>query len=229
MSRTVLVTGGTGGIGGAVAERFVSAGDRVVIAGREPERTQRVASRLGARAITCDVTDVAAVESLAEQIPELDVLACAAGGLVPARTAGTELQGIVQTWEDSYALNVIGAVAVVTAMLPRMRAGGVILTVSSIGAEYAGNCYGAAKAALAAWTAGLSAEVGARGIRANAISPGYIEDTGFFGDSMTPERRQRLIDATHDKRPGRPDDVGGAWRTSWRAPTRSTSPARRCT
>ncbi len=61
-----------------------------------------------------------------------------------------------------------------SAVLPGLRPGGAVINVGSIGAEYASTSYGAAKAALAAWTAGLSAEVGRRGLTANVISPGYM-------------------------------------------------------
>ena len=77
----------------------------------------------------------------------------------------------------------------------------------SIGAECASTSYGAAKAALAAWTAGLSAEVGARGLTANVTSPGSIAETDFFRGRLTEERRDRPIKATHDGRAGRPGDI----------------------
>jgi 3-oxoacyl-[acyl-carrier protein] reductase len=80
-------------------------------------------------------------------------------------------------------------------------------TAAELGAEYASTSYGAAKAALAAWTAGLSAEVGPRGLTANVISPGYTEQTGFFRGRLTEQRRAALIAATHDGRAGRPGDI----------------------
>lgn len=92
-------------------------------------------------------------------------------------------------------------------MLPLIPAGVRVINVSSIGAEYVGSCYGAAKAAVAAWTAGLSAQIGPRGITANAISPGYIADTAFFQGQLSDDRRAALIEATHDKRAGTPDDI----------------------
>lgn len=63
------------------------------------------------------------------------------------------------------------------------------------------------KAAVAACTAGLSVQVGPRGITANAIAPGYIADTGFFRDTLNHERQASLIAATHDKRAGLPEDI----------------------
>jgi 3-oxoacyl-[acyl-carrier protein] reductase len=82
-----------------------------------------------------------------------------------------------------------------------------VISIGTIGAERGGGSYGAAKAALASWNAYLSAEIGPRGVTANVISPGYIADTNFFRDRLTRQRRDNLIAATHDKRPGRPDDI----------------------
>ena len=103
--------------------------------------------------------------------------------------------------------NLLSAVLTTTAVLGGLRAGGSIINVGSIGAEYASTSYGAAKAALAAWTAGLSAEVGARGLTANVISPGYIAETDFFRGRLTEERKAALIRATHDGRAGQPGDI----------------------
>jgi 3-oxoacyl-[acyl-carrier protein] reductase len=82
-----------------------------------------------------------------------------------------------------------------------------VISIGTIGAERGGGSYGAAKAALASWNADLSSEIGPRGVTANVISPGYIAGTGFFRDRLTSQRRETLIAATHDKRPGRPDDI----------------------
>ncbi len=94
-----------------------------------------------------------------------------------------------------------------SAVLPGLRPGGTIINVGSIGAEYASTSYGAAKAALAAWTAGLSADVGRRGLTANVISPGYTAGTGFFRGRLTEQRKTALIGATHNGRAGQPEDV----------------------
>jgi 3-oxoacyl-[acyl-carrier protein] reductase len=94
-----------------------------------------------------------------------------------------------------------------TAVLGKLREGGSIINVSSIGAEHAATSYGAAKAALAAWTAGLSSEVGSRGLTANVIAPGFIAGTNFFHGTLTGQRRTALIDATHNRRAGQPSDI----------------------
>ena len=108
--------------------------------------------------------------------------------------------------EDS-TLDLLSAVLTTTALAPLLRQGGSVVTVGSIGAEYAGSSYGAAKAALAAWTAGVSAELGPAGVSANTVSPGYIAGTDFFHGRLSDERRERLIAATHDGRPGTVEDI----------------------
>ena len=61
--------------------------------------------------------------------------------------------------------------------------------------------------ALSAWSAGLSAELGPLGVTANVVSPGYIAGTEFFQGGMTEARHELLVEETHDKRPGTPEDV----------------------
>lgn len=82
--------------------------------------------------------------------------------------------------------------------------------VGSIGAEYASTSYGAAKAALAAWSAGASAQGGARAVTVNLIAPGYIAGTEFFRGQLTEQRRTELIAATHTGREGRVADIAEA-------------------
>lgn len=211
MSRVVLVTGGGSGLGKAVAARFRAAGDTVIITGRDAARLASTGAEIGAATVTCDATDPRQVARLADEVgPDLDVLVNMAGGNTDfTRPAGqpSDLEDIAAAWRANLDANLLSAVLTTSAVLPKMRAGGTIINVSSIGAEYAATSYGAAKAAVAAWTAGLSAEAGPRGLTANVISPGYIAGTGFFHGRLTQQREERLIGATHDGRAGQPDDV----------------------
>ena len=211
----VLVTGGGSGLGKAVAARFGAAGAAVIVTGRNAARLAETAAELGAKAVAGDATDPRQVAAMAAEVGgELDVLVNMAGGNTDfTRTARHDHDGaaylddIAAAWRANLDANLLSAVLTTSAVLPRMRPGGSVINVSSIGAEYASTSYGAAKAALAAWTAGLSAEVGPLGLTANVISPGYIEQTGFFHGRLTEQRRAALIAATHDGRAGRPDDI----------------------
>jgi 3-oxoacyl-[acyl-carrier protein] reductase len=102
---------------------------------------------------------------------------------------------------------VISAVLVTSALAPRLAKNGRVINIGSIAGRRGGGSYGAAKAAVEAWTADLATELGPRGITANVVSPGFIADTEFFGDGMTDERRQTLISQTKNGRAGTPSDV----------------------
>jgi NAD(P)-dependent dehydrogenase (short-subunit alcohol dehydrogenase family) len=221
MSRIVLVTGGGNGLGRAVAARFRTGGDTVIITGRDTSRLASTATEIGARAITCDATDPRQVTRMAGEVgADLDVLVNMAGGNTDfTRPAGhppggqppagqpADLEDTAAAWRANLDANLLSAVLTTTAVLGKLRAGGSIINVGSIGAEYASTSYGAAKAALAAWTAGLSSEVGPQGLTANVISPGYIAGTDFFRGRLTRQRRTALISRTHDGRAGEPADI----------------------
>jgi 3-oxoacyl-[acyl-carrier protein] reductase len=215
VNRTVLVTGGGNGLGKAVASRFLADGDTVFITGRTASRVADTAAEIGAKPVPGDATDPRQVARMAGALgDDLDVLVNMAGGNTDfaATAAGPdgllpELEQVAAAWRANLDANLLSAVLSTTAVLGKLRAGGAIINVGSIGAEYASTSYGAAKAALAAWTAGLSAEVGPRGLTANVISPGYIAETDFFRGRLTEERKATLIKATHDGRAGQPGDI----------------------
>ena len=210
MERIVLVTGGSSGLGKAVAARFRADGDTVVVTGRDAGRLARAAAEVGARPIACDATDPRQVARLADELgPDLDVVVNMAGRNTDLDAGGPAdgLDGVLAAWRANLDANLLSAVLTTTAVLGKLRPGGTIVNVGSIGAEYAASSYGAAKAALAAWTAGLSSEVGPRGLTANSISPGYIAETAFFRGKLSDARREALIGATHNGRAGRPGDI----------------------
>jgi 3-oxoacyl-[acyl-carrier protein] reductase len=210
--RVVLVTGASRGIGLAVAGRFTAAGDTVVMTGRDDARLTEAAASIGARPVRCDHTDPADVRALgtALEADGLDVLVHCAGGnldLSDPLPDQPTLEQVADRWRGNVDLNVVSAVITTAAFAPLLRAGGSVVTVGSIGAEYAGSSYGAAKAALSAWTAGASAELGPAGVSANTVSPGYTAGTDFFHGRLSEERRERLIAATHDGRAGTVEDI----------------------
>ncbi|MEV0384955.1 SDR family oxidoreductase [Nonomuraea sp. NPDC050643] len=209
MGRTVLVTGGTSGIGRAVAARFAADGADVVITGRHRDTVESAAEELGVRGLACDATRPEEVAALAgEPAGSLDVLVNAAGGLPAAPDAGAPpLEALARQWLSSVSANVLTAVLTTAAVRDRLAPGSAIVSLGSIGAERGGGSYGAAKAALAAWNASLAAELGPRDVTCNVISSGYVAGTNFFGDGMTEERHRRLVEETLLKRPGTPDDI----------------------
>jgi len=198
-----------------VAARFLADGDAVFITGRNAGRVAEAAAEIGAKPIPADATDPGQVARMAGELgADLDVVVNMAGGNTDFTATATppggplaELEAVAAAWHANLDANLLSAVLTTAAVLGKLRAGGSIVNVGSIGAEHASTSYGAAKAALAAWTAGLSAEVGARGLTANVISPGYIAETDFFRGRLTEERKAALIGATHNGRAGQPGDI----------------------
>jgi 3-oxoacyl-[acyl-carrier protein] reductase len=221
LARNVLVTGASGGMGRAVAARFAANGDAVIITGRDAGRLRRTADELGASGVICDAADPEQVASLRAGLGgTLDVLVNNAGGNTDFDSDGAAggggdeaggcraaLERLAASWRANLDANLISAVLTTHAVADLLAAGGSVISIGTIGAERGGGSYGAAKAALASWNAYLSAEIGPRGVTANVISPGYTEGTNFFRDRLTSQRRETLVAATHDKRPGRPDDI----------------------
>jgi 3-oxoacyl-[acyl-carrier protein] reductase len=217
MTRTVLVTGGSNGIGRSVAARFAAAGEQVIITGRNPDRLKQAAADLDVRGVVCDGSDPAQVAALAGEIgPRLDVIVNNAGGNTDFIPAGDEADGspleaelaaLAASCQANLDSNLFSAVLTTEAVANLIPDGGSVISIGSIGAERGAGSYGAAKAALAAWNLTVSAELGPRGVTANVVSAGYIADTDFFAGRLTTARRDTLIAGTHDKRPGRTQDI----------------------
>ncbi len=206
-----MVTGGSSGIGRAVAERFVADGAEVVITGRRADVLKAVADEIGAGGVVCDAADPVAVEQALGEFPDrIDVLVNNAGGNTDfTQPDAGDLTQLAVNWQANLAANVLSAVLMTTALSDRLAAGGSVVLLGSIAAARGsgGGSYGAAKAALGTWNLDLSAELGARGITSNVVSPGFVADTEFFRGRMTAERRASLLAATRNKREGSPADI----------------------
>jgi 3-oxoacyl-[acyl-carrier protein] reductase len=206
--RSVVVTGGGTGIGRAIAAAFVAAGDEVVITGRRTEVLHETAERIGARPVVCDATDVEQVTRLAEAAGDVDVLVnCAGGNTDFDRAEPGDLHELAAAWRANLDANLLSAVLVTAALRPRLRSGGAVVHIGSIAADKGAGAYGAAKAGLASWNVQLSAELGAEGITSNVLAPGYVADTEFFRDRLTPQRRDFLVESARTKRASVPDDI----------------------
>lgn len=225
MNRVVIVSGGGTGIGRAIARAFALDGDRVVILGRRGAVLAATAEQLNAECAgtpgaarwqQVDLTHPAEVERVvaavvAEAGGTVHVLVNSAGGVDRAVT-GETLVDVAEQFERDFRTNVLTAVLLTRAVAPSLaRPGGRIINFSSIAAfRGGGDSYSVAKAALHGWTYTLAAEFGAQGITVNAVAPGYIAETEFFGGMMTPQRQQRLIGQTLAGRAGQPEDVASA-------------------
>ncbi|MEV4011112.1 SDR family oxidoreductase [Nonomuraea angiospora] len=208
--REVVVTGGGTGIGYAVAAAFVSLGDRVTVTGRREHVLKEAAARLGAAHVAFDASSPAAVKAALDSLPpHVDVLVNNAGGNTNLdRRQSGELMDVAEAWWANINANLMSAVLVTTALTPRLREGGRIVSIGSIAARGTGSgSYGAAKAALESWTADLAAELGPRRITANVVAPGLVLDTEFFRGRLTDDGIRARVENTRNGRPGTPSDV----------------------
>jgi 3-oxoacyl-[acyl-carrier protein] reductase len=207
LTRAVLVTGGTSGIGRAIAARFAAGQAEVFITGRNPDTVEVAAKELGVHGVVCDATDAVQVAELAARLNEVDVLVNAAGGLSQPADKGMSLGEVLALWHANLAQNLLTAVLTTASVQDKLTSGSSVVSIGSIGAERGGGSYGAAKAALGAWNASLSAELAPRGVTCNVISAGYVAGTNFFNGQLSDERHRTLVEETHNKRPGKVDDI----------------------
>ncbi|WP_433374156.1 SDR family NAD(P)-dependent oxidoreductase [Actinoplanes sp. CA-142083] len=216
MSRLAVVSGGGTGIGRSTAGMLAGEGYDVVIVGRRADVLEDAVKWIGpqASAVTADVSDPAQIPAVVEAVGPrpVDVLVNNAGAYVPG--ADSTLDRVADHWRANFDSNVLTAVLLTTALLPTMRRpGGRIILTSSIAAQKGGGGpYSAAKAALHGYALDLAVDLGEQGITVNVISPGYVTDSEFFADRMTPEGHQTRVDATLLKRPGEPQDIAEAVR-----------------
>ena len=173
---TVVVTGGSRGIGAAIVARYAGRGDRVYfLYEKNHEAAKAVSEKTGATAICCDVADGGAVKEAFSQIPEVDILVCNAGvcwyGLL------TDMQDT--EWDRIFDVNVKGIYNCVKAAMPALlkKHSGSIVTLSSMWGQVGASCeaaYSASKGAVIALTKALAKELGPSGIRVNCVAPGVI-------------------------------------------------------
>jgi NAD(P)-dependent dehydrogenase (short-subunit alcohol dehydrogenase family) len=183
--RVAIVTGGTRGIGRAIAEGFVAAGARVVVASRKPEACAATEAHLiamggEALGVPTHLGELGALEPLVartvERFGRLDILVNNAATAL-AQPIG---QLTAEAWDKSYSVNLRGPVFLVQAALPHLAKSpcAAVINVISVGAFMfsAGvGMYAGAKAALASFTRTMAAELAPRGIRVNALAPGSVD------------------------------------------------------
>ncbi|MGE5830704.1 MAG: SDR family NAD(P)-dependent oxidoreductase [Micromonosporaceae bacterium] len=221
MSRYVVVSGGGTGIGLATARHLAAAGDQVVIVGRRSEvlaaAAEALNDELGAQRVTwlaADLSDPEQAEWVASAViateQPVDVLVNNAGGYASLGTRQS-LADHADAWRRDFDANVLTAVLLTTALEPHLtRPGGRVITISSIAALRGAGAYGAAKAALHAWSADLAAELGPAGITVNIVAPGYVANTEFFGERLTPAGHELRVGQTLIGRAGEPVDIAAA-------------------
>ena len=207
---TVVITGGSRGIGAAAVRRFAIRGDRVYfLYEKNHAAAEAVAAETGAVAIRCDVADGEAVSRAFAQIPDVDVLICNAGichyGLMSMMSS--------EEWDRMFAVNVKGIYNCVNASMPAFlkKHSGCVITVSSMWGQVGASCeaaYSATKGAVIALSKALAKELGPSGIRVNCVAPGVIL-TDMCKD-VDPEILEEMAQENPVGRNGTPEDVAKA-------------------
>jgi len=189
-NKVALITGGGSGIGAAAARRFAREGAKIVLTGRRPEPIAAVAAEVGGVAVAGDTGDpLQATEAVAVAVSTfggIDVLVTSAGGGYEGAVGDID----DEHWRRTFDTNLNGPMMLTRAALPGMleRGGGSIVLVASVNGMAAAPvsvAYDVSKAGLIALARAIAVDYGARGIRANALCPGWV--TTPMGDDAMDE------------------------------------------
>jgi 3-oxoacyl-[acyl-carrier protein] reductase len=210
--KLALVTGASRGIGRAIAAELSRAGASVVVGYRSGgEEAEALAAELGGRAVQADVADPEQAARLVEEAGDLDIL---------VNNAGLTRDGLIlrmsdDDWRTVVDTNLGGVFHTCRAAargMMKKRAGSIVNLTSVVGIH--GNPgqtnYAASKAGIIGFTKSLARELASRGVRANAVAPGYIQTA--LTEVLPDEVQQAILANTPLARLGTPEDVAGAVR-----------------
>jgi 3-oxoacyl-[acyl-carrier protein] reductase len=218
--QVAVVTGGSMGIGLAIAARLCADGYRTVIVGRNRDRLEAAAERLGAGALPLcgDVSVRDNVESIAAAVRgrfgHVDVLVNNAG-LLETIPSGTPLEQAEEIFDRVVGASLKGAFLMAQALVPMITApGGRIINIGSIVAQSGGSvpgytAYAPAKAGQHGLTLALARELGPKGITVNTVAPGFIGETGMTAE-FDAERVGQIAAQIPLQRAGRAEDIANA-------------------
>jgi 3-oxoacyl-[acyl-carrier protein] reductase len=206
------VTGGSRGIGRAIAVELAGAGADVVVGYRSgTEEADAVATEIGGRAVQADVADPEQAKALVEEAGEIAIL---------VNNAGLTRDGVLARmtdpdWRDVIETNLSSVFYTSRAASRGMmkRRGGAIVNISSIvglRGNWGQTNYSASKAGIIGFTKSLARELGSRGVRANVVAPGYVKTR--LTDELPEEAREAMLGNTPLGRLGDPEDIAGAVR-----------------
>jgi 3-oxoacyl-[acyl-carrier protein] reductase len=210
--KTALVTGGSRGIGRAIALELARAGASVTVGYRSgADEAEQVAGEAGGRALQADLSDPDEAAKLVAAVGELDILVNNAGltrdGLI-ARMPDADWRDVIETNLSS----VFYTCRAVARSMMKRRSGAIVNVSSVVGLH--GNPgqtnYAASKAGIIGFTKALARELGSRGVRANVVAPGYISTR--LTDELQADLRELMLKNTPLGRLGDPEDVAGAVR-----------------
>lgn len=212
--KKALITGASGGIGGAIAKALHAAGASVAISGTRMEALEALNAELGgsAKILTCNLSDAAAVDALPGQaeaaLGGLDILVCNAG--VTKDTLAMRMKD--EDWQSVIDINLTATFRLNRAVLkPFMKQrSGRIINIASVVAVM-GNPgqanYCASKAGMIGMSKSLAQEVASRGITVNCVAPGFIKTP--MTEKLNEEQQKRITDNIPAARFGLPEDIAG--------------------
>ena len=214
--KTALVTGASGGIGGAIARALHGQGAKVVLSGTRAEALEAVKAELGSNAFiaVANLSDIASIEALPKAAEE----AAGSGIDILVNNAGITKDNLFmrmkdEEWDQVIAVNLTAAFRLSRAVLRGMmkkRWGRIIQITSVVGATGnpgQGN-YAAAKAGLVGMTKSLAAEVASRGITVNAVAPGFIQTA--MTDVLTDQQKEAIATRIPLARMGKAEEIAAA-------------------
>ena len=182
--RSVLLTGATGGLGHAIARRLRAEGASLVLTGRRTEVLEPLAAETGARSLAVDLTDAEAVQRLASECADVDVLVANAG----LSASGQLTSFSIEQLDRALAVNLRAPVVLARLLAERMvaRGSGHLVFMSSlagkVGAPRA-SLYSATKFGLRGFAQSLREDLRPTGVGVSAILPGFVSDAGMFHET----------------------------------------------
>lgn len=213
---TVLITGGTGAIGAALAEEFARTDDVIFTYNSNKEQARSLMGKLNCFCAPMDVSDINSVNNTVRNVlcefGHIDILVNNAGISLIKPFLDTSYEN----WRRMIDVDLTGVFNVTSAVAPSMvsRKSGAVVNVSSVWGVYGASCevaYSAAKAGVIGFTKALAKELGLSGITVNAVAPGVI-DSPMNTVDLTEEELTELVGETPVNRLGKPSEVAKAVR-----------------